>query len=133
VRVAGVVHDEVDDHPDAALVCLGDEVPEVVDGAALGEDRGVVGHVVPAVAQGRGEERRHPEAVDPEPLEVVQLLHQASEVTRAVRVGVTERPDEHLVEQGGLEPVGLTLFGSGPDDRALVAQGVGRAVPVGRA
>ena len=106
VRVAGVVHHEVDDHPDAALVGLVEERVEVLDRAALREDVGVVGHVVAAVAQGRGEERRHPQAVDAQPLQVVELLRQALEVPGAVAVGVAERAHQHLVEHRGLEPLG---------------------------
>ena len=109
VRVAGVVHDEVDDHADAALVAGVEELVEVLDRAALGEDVVVVGDVVAAVAQRRGEERRHPQAVDAEPLEVVELLDQALEVTGAVAVGVAERADEHLVEDGRAEPVRLRV------------------------
>ena len=105
VRVTRVVHDEVDDHPDVALVALVEELVEVLDGPALGEDVGVVGDVVATVAQRRGEERRHPQAVDAEPLQVVELLDQALEVADAVAVGVPERADHHLVEDGRLEPV----------------------------
>ncbi len=60
VLVTGVVHDEVDDHADVALVRLVEQVVEVLDGAALGKDVGVVGDVVATVAQGRGEERAAP-------------------------------------------------------------------------
>ena len=83
-----------------------EEVVEVLDGAELGEDVGEVGDVVAAVAQRGGEERRDPQAVDAEPLEVVELLDQPLEVAGAVAVGVAERPDQHLVEDRGLEPVG---------------------------
>ena len=107
VGVTGVVHDEVDDHPDAALVAGVEEGVEVLDGAGLRHDVVVVGHVVATVAQRRGEERRHPQAVDPEPLEVVELLDQTLEVAGAVAVGVAERPDQHLVEDRRPEPVGL--------------------------
>jgi hypothetical protein len=109
VGVTGVVHDEVDDHPDAALVAGVDELVEVVHRAALGEDVVVVGDVVAAVAQGRGEERRHPEAVHAEPLQVVELLDEALEVPGAVTVGVAERPDQHLVEDRRAEPVGFRV------------------------
>ena len=100
VLVAGVVHDEVDDHADAALVRLVEELEEVLEVAELGQDVGVVGDVVAAVAQRRGEERRQPEAVDAEPLQVVELLGQALEVADAVAVAVVERADQHLVEDG---------------------------------
>ena len=113
VRVARVVHDEVDDHADAALVAGVEELVEVLGRAALGEDVVVVGDVVAAVAQRRGEERRHPQAVDTQPLEVVELLDQALEVAGPVAVGVAEGPHQHLVEDGGLEPVGLRVEDGG--------------------
>ena len=113
VLVAGVVHDEVDDHADVALVRLVEEVVEVLHRPGLGEDVGVVGDVVAAVAQRRGEERRHPQAVDAQPVQVVELLGQAAEVADAVAVGVLERPHQDLVEDGRLEPVGLVEVGSG--------------------
>ena len=111
--VAGVVHDEVDDHAHAALVRGVDELHEVGEVAELGQHGGVVGDVVAAVAQRRGEERRQPEAVDAEPLEVVQLGGEALEVADAVAVAVLEGADEDLVEDGPFEPVGIAVLGRG--------------------
>ena len=113
VGVRGVVHDEVDDHADPAPVRRVEELLEVIDGADLRQDVVVVGHVVAAVAEGRGEERRHPQAVDAEPGQVVELVGEPLEVADAVAVGVVERADEDLVEDRGLEPVGVGLSGSG--------------------
>ncbi len=108
--VAGVVHDEVDDHAHAALVGRVDELDEVGEVAELGQDGGVVGDVVPAVAQGRLEEGREPEAVHAEPLQVVQFGGQALEVTDAVAVAVLEGADEDLVEDGSFEPVRVAVL-----------------------
>jgi len=47
----GVVHDEVDDHPDPALVRGLDEGAEVLDGAVVRVDPVEVGDVVAAVAE----------------------------------------------------------------------------------
>ena len=135
VLVAGVVHHEVDDHADVALVRLVEEVVEVLDGAGLGKDVGEVGDVVATVAQRRGEERRHPQAVDAQPVQVVELLGQSAEVADPVAVGVLEGTDEHLVEDRGLEPVGLLevsrrrVAGGAGQYAALLAVvvGVGRA------
>ena len=77
---------------------------EVVDGAELGQHLVEVADVVAAVAQRRVVERRQPQAVDAEPLQVVELLGQPAQVTRAVGVGVVEGPDQHLVEDRALEP-----------------------------
>ena len=130
VGVARVVHDEVDDHADAALVAGVEELVEVLDRAALGEDVVVVGDVVAAVAQGRGEERRDPQAVHAQPLEVVELLDQALEVAGPVAVGVAERPDQHLVEDRRAEPVGLRVEHGGRARR--VRRHLGRGGVVGQ-
>jgi hypothetical protein len=87
-----VVHDEVGDDPYAAGVRLADELAEVLDGAELGQHGGVVGDVVAAVAQGAGIEGRQPEAVDAEPLEVVELGDDPLEVTRCRSRSYPRRP-----------------------------------------
>ena len=86
--------------------------------AELRQHAGVVADVVAAVAQRRGEERRQPEAVDAEPLQVVELVGQAAQVAGAVAVGVGEAADQHLVEDGALEPVGSLRGVSRSADRS---------------
>lgn len=125
VLVRGVVHDEVDDHAHAAGVGGGQEVLEVLDVAELGQHRGVVADVVPPVAQRGGEERRQPEAVDAEPLEVVELVDHAAQITHAVGVAVGEAADEHLVEDGALVPLGVAARG-GEDGGPVAVVGSGR-------
>ncbi len=111
VLVAGVVHDEVDDHAHAALVRGVDELHEVGEVAEVGEHGGVVGDVVAAVAQRRPEEGRQPQAVDAQPLQVVQFGGQPLQVTDAVAVAVLEGADEHLVEDGAFEPLRVPVPG----------------------
>ncbi len=100
----GVVHHEIRDHAHAALVRLLDELAEVVHRPVVGVEREEVRDVVAAVAQRRLVHRQQPEAVDAEPLEIVELVDQAAEVTRAVVVAVEEPADVDLVEDGPLEP-----------------------------
>ena len=78
-------------------------VPEV------GVDGEEVADVVAAVAHGRRVVRQQPQAVDAEPLEIVELGPQAGQVADAVVVGVEEAPGEHLVEHGPAVPVGRAL------------------------
>ncbi len=104
-----VVHDEVGDHAHPALVRLLDELAEVVDRPVVGMDREEVRDVVAAVAERRLVHRQQPEAVDAEPLEVVELVDQAAEVARAVVVPVEEAADVDLVEDGALEPERIAL------------------------
>ena len=104
VLVAGVVHHQVGDDADAAAVGLLDQLDGVGQVAVLGQDGEEVADVVAAVAQGRLVEGQQPEAVDAEPLEVVELLGEAPQVAGAVVVGVVEAADEDLVEDGPLVP-----------------------------
>ena len=80
-----MVHDEVGDDADAAPVRLVEQRDEVVDGAELGQHLVEVADVVAAVAQRRVVERRQPEAVDAEPLQVVELFGQPAQVARRRR------------------------------------------------
>jgi hypothetical protein len=104
-----VVHHQVGDHADAALVCLLDELADVLDDAVVRVDGEVVRDVVAAVAQRRLIERQQPDAVHAEPLQVVELLGQSAEIAGAVAVAVEEAPDVDLIEDGGLEPEWLRL------------------------
>ena len=60
--------------------------------------------VVAAVAQRRRVERQQPEAVDAQPLQVVEPLGEAPQVAAAVAAGVVEAPHEDLVEHRPLVP-----------------------------
>ena len=104
VLVAGVVHHEVGDDPDAAAVGVLEERDEVADAPVVGMDVEEVADVVSAVAERRRVEGQHPDAVDTQPLDVVELLAQALEIPGAVIVGIEVAPDEHLVEDRVLEP-----------------------------
>jgi hypothetical protein len=122
-----VVHHQIGDDTDAALVGGGDEALEVLDGAVVGVDRVEVGDVVAAVAQRRGVHGQQPDAVDAQPGEVVELLGQPEEVARAVVVAVEEPAQMDLVEDGALEPERVALepvLGRG--DLVLLALGVER-------
>ena len=109
VIAGGVVHHQVGDHADAALVGGLDEAADVLDRAVVGLDREEVGDVVAAVAQRRLEERQQPDAVHAQPLQVVELLGQAAEVAGTVAVGVEEGACVDLVEDGRLEPQRLSF------------------------
>ena len=92
-----MVHHQVGDHADAALVRLIDEMAEVVDGPVVGIDLVEVGDVVATVAERGRIERQQPHAVDAEPLQVVELVGEAAEVAGPVVVPVEEHAQVHLV------------------------------------
>ena len=76
-------------------------------------DRHEVAYVVTAVADRRRVERQEPQTVDSEPLEVLELFLESSEVADPVAVRVVKTADRHLVEDRSPVPVGLVLRGRG--------------------
>ena len=86
-----------------------------------------VGDVVAAVAQRAPVHREQPDAVDPEPLQVVELLLDPAQVARAVVVGVEEPARVDLVEDGALEPqrIGLEPLAGLAHSERSAAQHVG--------
>jgi hypothetical protein len=106
VLVRGVVQHKLADDADPPSVRLGEEVPDVGQGAVVRVDTHVVGRVVAVVASRRGEEGEEPQGGDPEVDEVVELLDQAPEIADPVAVAVAIRADGDLVDDRVLVPVG---------------------------
>jgi hypothetical protein len=105
--VGGVVDDQLGDDADAAPVRLGDEAAEIPHVPVGRIDGAILGDIVAVVAQRRGIERQDPDDADAEALDVIELLHQPCEVADAVAVGIEERLDVQLVDDGVLVPVAL--------------------------
>jgi hypothetical protein len=99
-----VVQDEVGDDAQTALVRLVQEVLDVVHRPVRRVHAVIIGDVVAVVAERGGIEREEPDAVDAEVLHVIQSADQAAEITHAVVVGILERLDVQLVEDGVLVP-----------------------------
>ncbi len=104
MAVAGVARNEVHEDPDPAAPGLGDEPVHVVLAPQLGVDRQVVGHVVAPVRVRRDVDRTEPDAVHPQPAQVVEVVDDPSEVADAVAVRVGERSGIDLVEDSRLPP-----------------------------
>ncbi len=109
MQVARMVDDQVGDDPDTPRVRLVEQRAQVVDRPGLGVHRVEVADVVAAVHERRGIEREEPEAVDAQPLEVVELRDEPGDVADPVAVPVEEAADEDLVEDRPLEPERVLL------------------------
>ena len=107
--VARVVRHQVQQDPDPPAARVGHQAVEVVQGPEVGMDGTEVRDVVAPVRVGRRGDGREPEAVDAEPLEMVEMRDEAGKVADAVAVGIGEGPRVDLVEHRGLppRPVGL--------------------------
>ena len=99
-----VVRDDVDDDPQPPPVRLLDEVDRVGQRAERRIDRARVRDVIAGVVSGGGVERRQPDRVDAQLLEVVQPRDDAREVAEAVAVRVLERTRIDLVDGCAVPP-----------------------------
>ena len=82
--IGGVVQHHFDDHANAALMGSLEKGFEIVERAVAGMDGGVVGDVVAVVAQRRREKRHEPDGIDPQLLQIVELLREAPEIANAI-------------------------------------------------
>jgi hypothetical protein len=105
--VGGVVDDKLGDDADAAPVRFGDEAAEVAHVSVGRIDRAVVGDIVAVVAERRGIEGQDPDDVDAETFDIVEALDQPGEIADAIAVGIVERLDVQLIDDGFLVPIAL--------------------------
>ena len=124
--VRGVVGHEVDDHPDAQLVRVGDQRVGVGERAEDRLDVAVVADVVAGVRHRRRVERADPHGVDAQLAQVRQAGADAGQVADAVAVGVGEAARIDLVDHGGAPPgrvCGLPRLGPAPGHQITSAEG----------
>ena len=109
--VGGVVDDQFGDDAQAPPFGLVHEAAEVPHVAELRVDVAVIGNVVAVIAPGAGIEWQKPQRRDAEIAQIVEPLGQPREIADAVVVGVLERFDVELVDDGILEPETIVFGG----------------------
>ena len=110
VGAAGVVGHQVQQYPHAPLARLRHQLVKVVHGAELGMDGQVVRDVVAPVVIGGGHRRRQPDAVHPQPRQVVEPGDHPPQVAVPVPVAVPPGADVDLVQGGPVPPAGFRLW-----------------------
>ena len=81
-----------------------DQAVEVGHGPQVGLDGAEIGDVVAPVGVGRHRDRAEPDAVDTQPLEMVEVVDDPLDVSRPVTVAVGEGAGVDLIEDGALPP-----------------------------
>jgi hypothetical protein len=95
-----VVGHEVEQDPDISTMGLGDELVEISHRPEDRIDLTVISDVVAEVGHGGDEDRREPNGVDSQPLQIVESAGDASEVPDAIPVRVLVRTRVDLVDDG---------------------------------
>ncbi len=107
VLVRGVIQHQLGDHPQAPAVGRTQKVLEIPQGVVDRIDPVVIGDVVAIVPQRRRVEGEQPDGGDPQVLQIVESLDQASEIADAVAVGIAEGLDVQLVDDRLAVPGGV--------------------------
>jgi len=102
--VGAVVRHDIDHHRDAERVRARDQPIEGGEVAEPRIDIDEVAHVVAAVGQRRGVERRDPDGVHSQPGQVVEARQDAGQVADPVAVRVLKAPRVDLVDGPALPP-----------------------------
>ena len=108
VLVGGVVQNEVEDDADAPLLSFGDEPVHIRERPEHRVDVPVVRDVVAVVCLGTSADRRQPDGVDAQFLQVVEPVDEAGDVPDAVSVRVLETPWVYLIDDSALPPFFLS-------------------------
>src|ERR1700692_4359792 len=69
----------------------------------------IIRNVVAVVSQRRRKEWHQPYGIDPECLQVIELLLEPGEITNAIPVAVVESSNVHLIDDRVLVPKGVSI------------------------
>src|ERR1700692_4412356 len=79
----------------------------------------IIRDVVAVVSQRRRKEWHQPYRIDPEFLQVIELLLEPEEITNAIPVAVVESSNVHLIDDRVLVPKGVRIHWQPRSPRAL--------------
>ena len=115
--IGAVVDDEIHEDIHIALLCLGNQLIHIVHRAEARVDIVIIGNIIALIRERRAVDRREPDDVDTELLEIIQFADNALQITDAVAVRVTEALRVNLIGYFFLPPFSFHLC-IPPDFRA---------------
>ena len=102
--LARVVRHDVHEHTDASRPSPRHQPVKVLQGPELGRDGTEVRDVITPVGVGGHRDRREPDAVHAQPLEVIEMLDDPLDVADTIGVAVSERAGVDLVQDPRFPP-----------------------------
>ena len=91
-----MVGHDIDDNAYSPVVRARNEIGELPQRPEPWIYATIVSDIIPTIRKWRGIERREPQCVHTEVMQVVQSINDAAEITFPVTVGIIERPGIHL-------------------------------------
>ena len=102
--IGGVVHDKIHDNSDMMTVCLRKQTVKILHRTEIIHDIAVIGNIVAVVIIGRFINRRQPDHINSERLQIIQMCGDSVQITDAVAVAVREAARINLINDGFLPP-----------------------------
>ena len=109
VLVRGMIHDQVENQPHAALMHALQQPVEIGHGAELRHDPLIVADVVPVIVVGRRVHRADPDKIDAEIFQVIELFNNPVEIANTVAVAVFKAARINLVGRRLFPPAAFYL------------------------
>ena len=104
VLVRTMVHHQIHDHAQPALVASVDELDEVARRAVAWIDAIIVRDVIAMVTPRRRLERREPNGGDAQPLQIIEPAHRTAKVTDTIAISILKCIERQAVDDGVLVP-----------------------------
>ena len=105
VLITRVIHHQVHDHPNPPLMSLCHQVLQIIHNAVVWQNLSEIPDVIAAIQQRGIKHWRQPDAIHPQPLQVIQHFRQTLKIANAVTVGIFKSLDQHLIKHCLLIPI----------------------------
>ena len=102
--IRSVVGDVIEQDFQTAAMRVGQQRVEIIEAAEDRIDVGVIADVVAEVRHRRWINRRNPDGVHAEPLQIIEFAPDAGEITDAIAVTIHKRPWIDLIDDATFPP-----------------------------
>src|SRR5215813_11988506 len=109
-----MIRDIVQEDFELTPMGLGHKLIKVFQGTKEGVDIRVVRDIVAKISHGGRKDRRQPERIDPQPLEVIESTGNAGQITNAITITVHERARIDMIDHAALPPQHCTVHSPSP-------------------
>src|SRR5439155_2198292 len=116
-----MIRDIVQEDFELTPMGLGHELVEIFQSTEEGIDIRIVCNIIAKVSHGGRKDRRQPERIDPQPLEVIESTGNASQITNAITITVHERARIDVIDHAALPPQRYTMHSPSPQRSRTVA------------
>src|SRR5213080_3107708 len=99
-----MIRDIIQEDFELAPMGLGHELLKVFQGTEEGIDIRIVRDIIAKISHGGRKDRRQPECIDPQPLQVIEATGNASQITNAITITVHERARIDMIDHAALPP-----------------------------